>query len=146
MTTTDLRPRRYDDEDDYDRRPERLSDQELAQERDEEENARAEPRPESSAPEREVTGELVQGELAGRPIYVPPVKQWRASALHALREGDFETWAKITLDDDDWAIWAEVDPTFEEIDDFFATVNTGIGTSPGNSRASRRSSRNTRRR
>lgn len=143
MTTTDLRPRRYDDEDDYDRRPDR----EPVQGRlDDEDIPADEVNTTASAPEREVTGELVQGELAGRPIYVPPVKQWRASALHALREGDFETWAKITLDDDDWTIWAEVDPTFQEIDDFFATINTGIGTSPGNSRASRRSSRNTRRR
>lgn len=143
MTTTDLRPRRYDDEDEDDRRFDR---EQQAQERDEAENARAEPEPATSAPEREVTGELVQGELAGRTIYVPPVKKWRASALHSLREGDFENWAKISLEDDDWAIWTEVDPTFEEIDDFFATINSGIGTSPGNSRASRRSSRNTRRR
>lgn len=140
MTTTDLRPRRYE-EDEPDRRPSDRSDDHRARDDD-----RDEPPTEASAPEREVTGELVQGELAGRTIYVPPVKQWRASALHGLREGDFETWAKITLDDDDWAIWSEVDPTFEEIDDFFASINSGIGTSPGNSRASRRSSRNTRRR
>jgi len=102
--------------------------------------------PEPSAPEREVTGELVQGELAGRTIYVPPVKKWRASALHALREGDFENWAKITLDDDDWTIWQEVDPTVEDIEVFFKSINTGLGTNPGNSRAQRRSSKPTRRR
>lgn len=99
-----------------------------------------------SPAEREVTGELVQGELAGRTVYVPPVKQWRASALHALREGDFDTWAKVTLADDDWAIWDEIDPTIQNIEDFFTSINPGLGTGPGNSRASRRSQRPTRRR
>lgn len=128
VTTTDLRPRRYEPEDDDPR-------------------ADHEDKPSGpSAAEREVTGELVQGELAGRTIYVPPVKKWRASALHHLREGDFENWAKITLADDDWDIWTEVDPTIDEIESFFVSVNSGLGTSPGNSRASRRSSRNTRRR
>lgn len=105
-----------------------------------------EPDAEPSAPEREVTGELVQGELAGKTIYVPPVKKWRASALHALREGDFENWAKITLDDDDWDIWQEVDPTVEDIETFFKSINSGLGTNPGNSRAQRRSSKPTRKR
>lgn len=103
--------------------------------------------PETDSPqEREIRHDLVQGELAGKTIYVPPVKQWRASALHALRNGDMQTWAEITLDDDDWDIWQEVDPSLAEIEDFFETVNKGLGTSPGNSRASRRSSRSTGRR
>lgn len=98
------------------------------------------------AVKHEATGELVQGKLAGRTIYVPPVKQWRASALHALREGDFETWAETTFSDDDFDVWAEVDPTMQEIEDFFATINPGLGTNSGNSRASRRSARRTRKR
>lgn len=102
--------------------------------------------PEVSAAEHEATGELIQGELAGKTIYVPPVKKWRSSALHALRQGDLETWAEGTLSDDDWDIWQEVDPSLEEIEDFFETINKGLGTSPGNSRASRRSSARTKRR
>ncbi len=101
---------------------------------------------EPSPGEREVAGDLIQGELAGKTVYVPPIKQWRASALHALREGDFDGWAKVTLDDDDWDIWVEADPTISEIEAFFATINPGLGTTQGNSRASRRSSRSTRRR
>lgn len=131
MTTTDLRPRRFEPE------PENYGD-------DEPENYSEDVGP--SPAEREVTGELVQGELAGQTVYCPPTKRWRASALHALREGDFETWAKITLDDDDWSTWQDVDPTLEQIEDFFTSVNPGLGTSPGNSRSSRRSSRSTRRR
>lgn len=98
------------------------------------------------AAQKEATGELVQGELAGKVIYCPPVKKWRASALHAMREGDFDTWARTTLEDDDWDVWNEADPTVEEIEGFFATINPGLGTSPGNSRASRRSSKRTPRR
>lgn len=100
----------------------------------------------ASPGEREVAGDLIQGELAGETIYVPPVKQWRASALHALREGDFDTWAKTTLLDDDWDLWDTTDPTIGQIEDFFATINPSLGTTQGNSRGSRRSSRSTRRR
>lgn len=100
----------------------------------------------ASAAEHEAKGELVQGELAGKPIWVKPVKQWRASALHALREGDLQGWAEATLSDDDWATWEEVDPTLEEIEKFFASINSKLGTNPGNSRASRRGSRSTQRR
>lgn len=128
MTTTDLRHvDRYEDNGD-----EELDDLE------DDRNA--------SPAEREVTGELVQGELAGRPIYIPPVKKWRASALHALREGDFETWAEVTFSEDDYDLWVEIDPTMEEIEAFFKTVNPGLGTNSGNSRASRRSARRTRKR
>ena len=99
-----------------------------------------------SAAEREAKGDLVQGELTGQTIYVRPVKQWRASALSALRDGDFNKWAEGTLDDDDLDIWMDTDPTLEDIENFFATINGGLGTTPGNSRRSRTSSRNTRKR
>jgi hypothetical protein len=100
----------------------------------------------ASAAEKEVRGELVQGTLAGKTLYVKPVKQWRASALHALQEGDLMGWAEATLSDDDWEIWLEVDPTLAEIEDFFRSIGGGLGTDPGNSRRSPRSSRRTRRR
>lgn len=99
-----------------------------------------------SAAEHEARGELIQGSLAGKTVYVKPVRQWRASALAALREGDLMGWAEATLSDDDWATWEEVDPTIEQIQEFFKSIDTGLGTDPGNSRASRRSSRGTRRR
>lgn len=100
----------------------------------------------ASAAEREVTGELIQGQLAGKTIYVKPMRQWRASAIHALREGDLLGWAEATLSDDDLAVWDEVDPTIEEIEAFFSTISVGTGVNPGNSRASRRSSTRTRKR
>lgn len=99
-----------------------------------------------SAAENEAQGKRVQGELAGRMVSVPPVKQWRSSALKALRDGDFETWAKVTLDDDGWEHWQEIDPTLQQVEDYFTAINPGLGTNPGNSRASRRASARTRRR
>lgn len=100
----------------------------------------------SSAAEKEATDELLQCELAGKTIYVPPVNKWRASALHAIREGDLQTWAEKTLLDDDWAIWEEVDPTLDEVTAFFDTLNGQTGVSSGNSSSSRSSSRSTSRR
>lgn len=99
-----------------------------------------------SAAEREAKGDLVQGTLAGKTVYVKPVKQWRASAISALRDGDFDKWAEATLDDDDIDIWMDTDPTLGEVEDFFESINPGLGTSPGNSRRSRTSSRTTRKR
>lgn len=99
-----------------------------------------------SPAEREVTGDLIPGDLAGRTVYVPPVKRWRSSGLKALRDGDMEGWAQSVLDDDGWAVWEEVDPTLEEIGEFFESVSPGLGTDQGNSRASRRSLRNSNRR
>jgi hypothetical protein len=100
----------------------------------------------ASAAEHEAVNELVQGELAGKVVYVPPVKKWRASGLSALRDGDFDKWAESTLLDDDFDTWMEVDPTLEQIEGFFESVNPGLGTSPGNSRRSKTSSRSTRKR
>jgi len=97
----------------------------------------------ASAAEREVKGEYIKGELGGREIHVPPVRKWRSSALSALRNGDMQGWAEGTLDDEDWEIWEQVDPNLEEIEAFFGSVNAGLGTNPGNSRASRRQQRST---
>lgn len=99
-----------------------------------------------SAGEHEATGELIQGELAGKTIYVPPVKKWRASALHKLREGDYQGWAEATLLDDDMDIFEEVDPTIDELEGFFNSISGAMGGNAGNSRASRRSQRSTKRR
>lgn len=96
--------------------------------------------------EREATGGYTRGTLAGRDILVPPLTKWRSSAMRALNSGDFETWAEVVLDNEDYDIWVDVDPTVEEINDFFESISGGLGVDQGNSRASRRSSRPTPRR
>jgi hypothetical protein len=39
--------------------------------------------------------------LAGQTVHVLPVRKWRSSALRALREGDFITWAERCLVESD---------------------------------------------
>ena len=99
-----------------------------------------------SPAEREARGESVLGHLDGEPIYVPPIKRWRSSGLKAMRDGDMEGWAASVLDEEDYAVWKDVDPTLEQIGSFFEDIGDRLGTDQGNSPASRRSLRNTARR
>lgn len=99
-----------------------------------------------SPAEGEAIGNTMLGKLAGRDIKVPPVKAWRSSAVSAMKDGDFEHWAKVTLDNDGWDLWVDVDPTMAQIEALFESLSGQMGVSRGNSRAQRRSSRSTRRR
>lgn len=84
--------------------------------------------------------------LGSYEITVPPVEQWRSSALHALTAGDFETWAQRTLDAEGYAAWQDVDPTVSEIEAFLTAWGEQTGTSVGGSKASPTRSRRTARR
>lgn len=100
-----------------------------------------------SPAENEATGTEVTGNLGDTEIGVPPVKQWRASALDALTEGRFSAWAELVLSDEAYDAWIAADPTIGEVEEFFESIGDKIGMgSPGESRASRRSSRSTRKR
>lgn len=83
-------------------------------------------------------------------VHVLPFKDWPSSAIRALREGDFDTWAEKCLasseDHDDYETWAERDPTVAEVDEFFAAWEEATGENVGKSRASRRSSKPKRKR
>lgn len=96
--------------------------------------------------EREATGGFTRGLLAEREILVPPLNKWRSSAMRALNTGDFETWAEKVLTDDDYDTWMDVDPTVDEINEFFESISDGLGVDRGNSRASRRQSGTTKKR
>jgi hypothetical protein len=91
-----------------------------------------------SAVEAEATGKLGEFELCGNLISIPPVNKWRSSALKALNNGDFETWAQRTLSPEDFKVWTDIDPTLEEVDLLFQAAQAFLGTNPGNSKASRR--------
>lgn len=78
-------------------------------------------------------------------IRVKPVKEWRASGIRAMREGDFDTWAEKALDADSYEAWTEVDPTMQEVEDFFTAWGELTGQDQGKSRNSGRSSKSTRR-
>jgi len=102
--------------------------------------------PADLAIEREVRKGYSKATLDGNTILVPPLSQWKSSAMRALNNGDFETWAERTLDDEGWEVWQDVDPSVDQIDEFFGSFSDQLGVDRGNSRGSRRSSRTTRRR
>jgi hypothetical protein len=67
--------------------------------------------------------EPATGVLCGQKFELPPVGKWRSSTMNALREGDFETWAYAVLTPEDYETWQEIDPTMEEIAEFFTSMN-----------------------
>lgn len=91
-------------------------------------------------PPQPATGPLI-GTLCGEEIEVRPVDQWRKSAMTALRTGDLDTWAEQALTDDGFDVWDELDPTFAEIGEFFASFGDEMAAHdmqvPGAPRANR---------
>jgi hypothetical protein len=79
-------------------------------------------------------------------ITVPAPEDWRDSANEAIREGRFTLWAEKTLAEDDYAAWVDADPRIRQINRFFDDLGRATGISRGESRASRRSAKSTRRR
>lgn len=84
------------------------------------------------------SSEPVRVQLAGRDVDVKPLRKWRSSAISAMRSGDFEVWARTSLDGDGYDVWLDVDPTIEEVEALFAQWTEATGQSPGESSASRR--------
>lgn len=104
------------------------------------------------AAEAEATAEVdddgsVQVGLAGEQIKIKPAGQWRSSAMTALSNGQFDQWAETSLaDDKSWETWQRIDPTLSAVEDMLQEWRVATGQDPGESRASRRSSRRTARR
>lgn len=101
--------------------------------------------------EREATGATIHVHLVTArgeaTIAVPAQEDWRSRARHALfTVGDDYTWAQQTLAPDDFATWAELNPTGKEVDGFLREYGSMIGLQVGESRASQRSSKSTARR
>jgi hypothetical protein len=74
-------------------------------------------------------------------ITVPPPGRWKSRANTMLREGNFDGWAEITLSDQDWASWADADPTNDDVEAFFAAWQAAAGETVGKSSRSRNGSR-----
>lgn len=96
----------------------------------------------ADALEAEAHEESVQIALADQKLTVPPMNQWRSSALSAMINGDFETWAAKTLSEEDYETYADIDPTIDELEAFFDRVTEAQGTSRGKSRPRSGSSKN----
>jgi hypothetical protein len=67
--------------------------------------------------------------LDGRDIAVPPVWDWTTEAVLALLEGQDDNWAYLTLDDDNWDVWDDVDPSADACDDFVVAWQRASGQS-----------------
>jgi len=81
----------------------------------------------------------------GQIVEILPQRLWRTSAMDALNSGRFSAWAEKCLTEDSYDIWEDVDPTMEEIEEFFAAVGEANGMSPLESRRLRRSAARARR-
>jgi hypothetical protein len=89
----------------------------------------------------------VEVALCGETVHVLPLRKWKGSAMRALREGDFDSWAERCLVDGDYdEVWAVVDPDLDQIDEFFAAWQEATGETIAKLRASSRPSRSTARR
>ena len=86
----------------------------------------------------EADRDVLEVPIGGKLVRIKETKRWPASAVRAVREGDFDTWAEKCLVDGDYKIWQSVDPVLEEVEEFFDAVNEATGSSPKGSRTSRR--------
>lgn len=94
--------------------------------------------------EQEVVSLNVTVELDGEKLEILPVNKWSSSAVHALRNGDTEAWAAKALTPESYEIWQEIDPTLDEIEQFFSDWSDISGNEANLSRQQRRRSRSTR--
>jgi hypothetical protein len=69
--------------------------------------------------------------LEGKTVHVLPVKKWKASAIRAMRQSDFDTWAEKCLAEGDYAVWQQVDPDVEQVEAFFLAWNKATGQDSG---------------
>ncbi|MFC9268908.1 hypothetical protein ACFTXJ_14195 [Streptomyces zhihengii] len=98
------------------------------------------------AQEIEATGRHITVALADEPVRVVPTGAWPASAQRALRQGDFDGFMATVLHEDDYDEYIEINPTFDEINQFVEDCMNLSGGSAGKSRGPDTSSRRTRRR
>lgn len=75
-----------------------------------------------------------------------PATRWRASAMRALNQGDFDGFMQLVLHEDDYDIYVDLDPDSEGIGHFAEKCAEAAGEALGKSSGPRASSRSTRRR
>jgi hypothetical protein len=69
--------------------------------------------------------------LCGVELRVKPSKKWRASSIEHLGQDRYNDWARKCLHPDDVATWMEIDPTGEEIEEFFLAWRGETGQNTG---------------
>lgn len=79
--------------------------------------------------------------VPGVTVAVKPPRQWRLSALTAIRDGDFEAFAKKAMaSTGDYETFMDADPTIEQVETFMTALGEASteGNSPTSSVSSRR--------
>lgn len=71
--------------------------------------------------------------------------RWRASAMRAINQGDFDGFMRKVLFEDDYEVYVDLDPDAEEVQNFATAVVEATGEPSGKSSGSTRSRRSTRR-
>ncbi|MFD5198799.1 hypothetical protein ACFWM7_01250 [Streptomyces sp. NPDC058375] len=100
----------------------------------------------TDAQENEATGTYGTATVCDVELRVKPANQWRPSYIRALREGDYDAWAAGVLHADDVQTFIDLDPTFDEINEFTSAAMETTGDTAGKSSGRARSSRSTRKR
>ncbi len=101
------------------------------------EAAEAEPQPEVKKDDGSIVVRLVT-DLGEADITVPPRARWRSTARNRLSSQDDLGWAAGTLSDDDVKTWIDLDPVWEDVENFFESFNK---LAPENNRAERRAAK-----
>jgi hypothetical protein len=96
---------------------------------------------------KEVIGQPVTVRLDGKVIHVSHAKDWSSTAMRAASAGDWDTWAREVIDDDDeFRLWAEADLKNYQIEAVFEECGRQSRMSMGKSRRRSGSGPNSRRR
>jgi len=78
-------------------------------------------------------------ELRGGELLVKPVLDWPANVLAKISGGDLDAWAAKCLTPESAERWAEMEPTFRELNEVFLQIGKATGQDLGELLASLRS-------
>jgi hypothetical protein len=96
---------------------------------------------------KEVIGQPVTVRLDGKVIHVSHAKDWSSTAMRAASAGDWDTWAREVIDnDDEFRLWAEADLRNYQIEAVFEECGRQSRLNMGKSRRRSGSANNSRRR
>lgn len=78
-------------------------------------------------------------DLRGEQLLVKPVLDWPANVLAKISTGDLDAWAARCLVPESAERWAELEPTFRELNEVFLQIGKATGQDLGELLASLRS-------
>ena len=94
---------------------------------------------------REAVGESTTVRLDGKVIHISHAGDWPTSAMRAASSGDWDTWARAVItDNDEFAVWVDADLANYQIEAVFNECGRQARMSMGKSRNRSGSSRRSR--